>query len=172
MGRLDGIGLRSFRQRETPDEVARHTLDALVVAFGLLRPGLALTLDGQHTGLGGDFNVIRADAGKIGAYNIALCLFVNVDRGNPGHRARGLKLPGEAVDQRPRFIANDSHEFVSSIATTANDTDLWLAAVLSRAGPVETGVESLWATCVAAAYRLWAAWHNILGCAVNDIFGF
>jgi hypothetical protein len=42
------------------------------------------------------------------------------------------------------------------IATTANDTDLWLTVVLSRAKAVETRVETLWATCAPAAYRLWA----------------
>jgi hypothetical protein len=31
-------------------------------------------------------------------------------------------------------------------------------------------VETLWATCAAAARSLWAASHNILGCAVNEIF--
>jgi hypothetical protein len=56
------------------------------------------------------------------------------------------------------------------IATTANDTDLWLAVALSRAKAVETRVETLWATCAAAAYRLWAPRHNILGCAIEEFF--
>jgi hypothetical protein len=56
------------------------------------------------------------------------------------------------------------------IATTANDTDLWLAQRLSRAKAVESAVESLWATCAAAAYRLCVPRHKILGCAVNEIF--
>jgi hypothetical protein len=61
--------------------------------------------------------------------------------------------------------------FVSRmIATTANDTDLWLAVALSRAKAVETHVETLWATCAAAAYSLWAPRHNILGCAMEEFF--
>jgi hypothetical protein len=58
------------------------------------------------------------------------------------------------------------------IATTANDTDLWFAVALSRADAVETRVESLWASCEVAAHRLWRPEHNILGCAVKDIFAF
>jgi hypothetical protein len=58
------------------------------------------------------------------------------------------------------------------IATTANDTDLWLVVALSRAKAVESRVETLWATCAGAAYTLWVPWHNILGCAVNDFSRF
>jgi hypothetical protein len=49
------------------------------------------------------------------------------------------------------------------IATTANDTDLWLAVALSRAEPVESRVETLWTTCATAAQSLWSVAAQHLG---------
>src|SRR5262249_47713246 len=112
--RLDGVHVNRLGQREPAHERARGTLDALEAVLRRLLVRVALTLDGQHTLLGGDFQVLALNTRHIGGHDEALGFLANVNVRNPADACAAsritegtVELPLNTADERPRFVTND-----------------------------------------------------------------
>src|SRR5437773_11093547 len=116
---LDRLGIRALGKRETAQERARGTLDALVTVARRLLLRAALAAHRQHALLGGDVDVLGLDARQVGDYDEALGFFADVDVRDPadarrrcilGGLAQGaLELPLEAAQERPGLVTNNGH---------------------------------------------------------------
>src|SRR5580658_2026379 len=109
--RLDLLGIRALGKREAAQERAAGTLDAREALLGRLLLGAALALDGQHTLIGGDFDVLAVNARQVGHDDEALGFLVDVDVRDPADAGAievlaqsAVELPLKAAHERPRLI--------------------------------------------------------------------
>src|SRR5512143_2621390 len=87
----DLLRVDARRQREAAGERAVGQLDAMVVLALLLHLQLALALQGEHAVLESDLDVLRLDAGQLGADDDLLAVLVDVARGRPPDRLTGAE---------------------------------------------------------------------------------
>src|SRR5579862_5933648 len=119
--RGDFVGPRVLGQRELALELALDALEALKSLAVLALLNAARAANRQYALVGGDLDVGRQHARKIGMHGKALRLFMNVHGRSPGAGrlagagrigvsiAEQLIEPMQVSHQSPRFKSNDIH---------------------------------------------------------------